>query len=398
MDKNKHIVALTQCEEYDQFLVNNAVKEAVDLLGGMKKFVKKGERIALKVNLLMKATPDKCMTTHPAVVEAVAKLVLEAGAIPFIVDSAGGPYTENYINSIYSASGMQKVAYNLKIELNQDFGFEEVENPKAKVGFKFPVLTALQKADKIINLCKLKTHSFTGFTNAVKNMFGAIPGLTKVEMHGKYRDLDTFIDFLYDIHTYFGEKICLNITDAVYGMEGYGPSNGTPKKIGVIIAGQSAVAVDVIGAKIITLIPENTPIIKKGIERGFISSDFPILVVGENLLEHIIKDYYTIEPNNYKPYANYVPTFLQGAVHRLMTKRPVISKRKCKGCKKCFEHCPAKAISMIDYHGQKRAEIDYNKCIRCYCCQELCPFGVVKVKAGFIYKLIHLKDKKRNTK
>ena len=388
-------VSLVKCGSYNQEEVNQKVLEAINLLGGLESFIKKGQHVALKVNLLMKATPEKAMTTHPALVFAVAKLVKDFGATPFIVDSAGGPFTAGYINSIYSASGLKEVAESLGIELNQDFSHQEAKNPNAVVGFKFPICTAIEKADVIINLSKLKTHSFTGYTNAVKNMFGIIPGLTKVEMHGKYRDLDTFMDFLLDIHTYLGDKLVLNITDAVIGMEGYGPSNGTPKFIGAILASKSAIHSDIVATQIIGLTPEFTPTIKKAIQRGLVSETLETEVVGEKLEDMVLKDFKTIEPNNFKPYANYVPKFLQNTVHKVMTKRPVISPRKCKGCQKCFNHCPVKAISMeTKKDGHKFAKIDYNKCIRCYCCQELCPFGIVKVKAGFIYKLVHLRDKK----
>lgn len=388
-------VSLVKCTSYNQEEVNQQVQKVLNLLGGLDKFIKKGQRVALKVNLLMKATPDKAMTTHPAVVFAVAKMVKDFGATPFLVDSAGGPFTAGYINSIYQASGLKNVAETLEIELNQDFTHEEAENPNAVVGFKFPICTAIQKADAIINLSKLKTHSFTGYTNAVKNMFGVIPGLTKVEMHGKYRELDTFMDFLFDIHTYLGNKLVLNITDAVIGMEGFGPSNGNPKFIGAILASKSAIHTDIVATKLIGLSPQYTPTIKKAIQRGIIAETLDTEVLGEKIENLVVKDFKTIEPNNFKPYANYVPKFLQKTVHKVMTKRPVISKHKCKGCQKCFNHCPVKAISMeTKKDGKKFAKIDYNKCIRCYCCQELCPFGIVKVKAGIVYKLVHLKDKK----
>lgn len=393
----KNQVALIKCPNYQQENVNQAVTNALEHLGGIEKFVKKGQRVALKVNLLMKATPDKAMTTHPAVVFAVAKLVKQAGAIPFIVDSAGGPFTPGYIGAIYAASGLKDVAESLQIELNQNFEFVEVENSAAKVGLKFPIVKAIDDADVIINMSKLKTHSFTAYTNAIKNMFGVIPGLTKVEMHGKYRDLDTFLDFLFDIHTYLGNKLVLNITDAVIGMEGYGPSHGTPKQIGAIIAGEDARYVDFVASSIINYVPKDTPTIQKAIQRGFDPST--LVVLGESIENMIVKDFKTIQANGFKPFANYVPKFLQGTVHKIMTKRPVIAKAKCKGCGKCHDHCPAKAITMQQHkQGKKFAKINYEKCIRCYCCQELCPFGVVKIKSGLVYRLIHHKDKKRSKK
>ena len=62
------------------------------------------------------------------------------------------------------------------------------------------------------------------------------------------------------------------------------------------------------------------------------------------------------------------------------------ARRGRKGCKKCFDHCPVKAITMTPTKkgGIPKAKFDYNKCIRCYCCQELCPFGLVRVKAGIV--------------
>ena len=136
----KNQVALVKCSSYEQQEVDLALQKALDLLGGLEKFIKPKQKVALKVNLLMKATPEKAMTTHPAVVRAFAKKVLELGATPFIVDSAGGPFTAGYIGGIYTASGMKQVAQDLGIELNENFEHLEVENPNAVVGKKFPII------------------------------------------------------------------------------------------------------------------------------------------------------------------------------------------------------------------------------------------------------------------
>jgi len=393
-------VSLVKAGAYNQEIVDKAVQESIDLLGGINNFIKPNQRVALKVNLLMKADPERQATTHPSVVEALIKIIKEMKAIPFIVDSSGGPFNETYMNNVYKASGMTAVAKRQEVELNQNFNSIEVECPNAIVGKKFLILEALETADVIINVTKLKTHSFTGYTNAVKNMFGAIPGLTKVEMHGKYRTLDVFADFLYDIHDYFKGKLVLNITDAIMGMQGPGPSNGTPKKIGAILASANPLALDIVACKLINIDINLMPIINKGLSRKMVDSVNDIRILGEELEPLIIKDYEIVMPNNYKPFATIVPKFLQPLVHKVMTKRPIINKKQCKGCKKCYEHCPVKAISMVEYKkGQPlKAEIDYNKCIRCYCCQELCPYGVVKVKSGIIYRIVNHKQNKKSKK
>lgn len=393
----ENLVSIIACENYEQELVNQAVKDAVDKLGGIEKFVKSGQKVAIKANLLMKVAPEKCATTHPSVVGAIGKLCKEAGAEVVIVDSAGGPFNSMYMNSIYKSSGMVDIAEKYGLQLNQDFDYVSIQNENGVVGKKFDVLKTLEEADCIINVCKLKTHAFAGFTNAVKNMFGAIPGLTKVEMHGKYRDISTFCDFLYDIIDYFGDKLTLNISDAVDAMEGEGPSNGTPRHIGVIGASANAVALDLACVKLMNADPMSMPTIIKAKERGKIDG-VDVEIVGDNLEDFIVKDFDVIVPNINKPFANIVPLKMQKFVQNIMSQRPKIVQKHCRGCRKCFEHCPVKAISMVDKNGKKVASIDYDKCIRCFCCQELCPFGVIKIKSPLVYRMVHLKSKKKKSK
>ena len=387
-------VALVKCANYEQSNVDDAVRSAFDLLGGVQNFVKKGQTVVLKVNLVSRATPDNATTTHPSVVEAVGKLVQSLGARVVIADSGGCAYTEAAMSGIYKSSGMTDVAIRNGFELNSDYGVALAEYQDASVGKKFEVLSVLENADVIINLCKLKTHSFTGLTNAVKNMFGAIPGLTKVEMHGKYRTLAVFGNFLYDILGYLGDKIALNISDAIMAMEGPGPTSGTPRFVGAIIASTNPAACDVVGARLMSLDPRALPNINTGIERGWLDNDCSVDILGANINDLIVKDFVTVMPNEFKPFSDKVPRWLQPAVHRMTTRRPVVNRRKCKGCKKCFEHCPVKAITMVPTKkgGIPKAKFDYSKCIRCFCCQELCPFQLVKVRSGIVYKILHRKD------
>ncbi len=394
-------VSLIKCNEYNNELVFNAVKQAVDNLGGIQKFVKPNQIVILKANLVAKGPPEKASTTHPAVVEAIGKLCQHAGASRIIIaDSAGGPYTESYMNGICKATGMTDIASKNGFELNSNFNTFQANLPTGKVSKKFMILDCLEQADVIINVSKLKTHSFTGMSNAIKNMFGAIPGLIKVEMHGQFRTLDVFGDFLMDIQDYFKDKLTLHLTDAIVGMEGPGPTSGTPRQIGAIVAGSNPVAVDVVCAQIMNLNPVQLPNIKTGIDRGYLDEKLSIDIIGDDLDSFVVKDFKNVPPNNFKPFATIVPQWLQPTIHRLTTQRPVVSRRKCKGCKKCFDHCPVKAITMTPTKkgGIPKAKFDYNKCIRCYCCQELCPFGLVRVKAGIVYKILHIKDKKKQKK
>ena len=156
-------------------------------------------------------------------------------------------------------------------------------------------------------------------------------------------------------------------------------------------------AVDVVGAKLMNYDPSTLPNIMTGVNRGYLDSNLNVTVLGEKIEDLKVCDYQTVVPNNYRPFAHTMPQWMQPIVHRLTTQRPHVNRRKCRGCKKCFEHCPVKAISMVPTKKGKlsKAKFDYNKCIRCYCCQELCPFGLVKVKSGIVYKIMHIGSNKR---
>ena len=95
----------------------------------------------------------------------------------------------------------------------------------------------MQNADYIIDFCKLKTHGMVGLSCAVKNMFGCVPGTNKPEYHYRFPGEADFSDMLIDLNEY--AKPVLSIVDAVVGMEGNGPTNGTPRFVGAVIAQQS---------------------------------------------------------------------------------------------------------------------------------------------------------------
>lgn len=377
-------VALIDCKDYEIENVKAAVDYAFELLGGIDKYIKKGQKVLLKANLLAKMSPEKAATTHPAVMLALVKKCMEKGAEVIIGDSPGGPFTKGYVNGVYKGTGMTGVAEETGCILNEDFSFTEVKFEEALVGRKMHIINAAISADVIINVAKLKTHCFTGYSGCVKNLFGLIPGLEKVQMHANNEDINKFCDFVIDIERFIADKCVLHFMDAVVGMEGEGPSAGTPKFIGKLLASECAYSCDIAANIIMTSKPFNMPILKRAAERNIITENLSELeIAGSNLENSIIKGYKTIRPNFKKPLAKIIPKFLQKPFFKMLTKRPKI-KRRCKGCKKCMEHCPPKAIVMV----KDKAVIDYDKCIRCFCCQELCPFLMVKVKKPLLYRLL----------
>ena len=125
-------VVLKYCPEYTAD-VELRLREGLVELGGMSTFVKPGQKVLLKVNLLMKKRPEEAVTTHPSVVEAMVRLVQEAGGIPIIGDSPGGPYTVNSLQAIYTRSGLREVAERTGAILNEDVGQTTIHNPEGKL-------------------------------------------------------------------------------------------------------------------------------------------------------------------------------------------------------------------------------------------------------------------------
>jgi uncharacterized protein (DUF362 family) len=108
-------VSLVRCADYDTARVFEAVKRAVDFIGGINNFVMPGMKVLVKPNLLSARAPEEAVDTHPEVVRAVVKLVKEAGGTPVIGDSPGG-YHKN-IDIVLEKSGMKTMAQEEGVEI-----------------------------------------------------------------------------------------------------------------------------------------------------------------------------------------------------------------------------------------------------------------------------------------
>lgn len=386
-------VAVIKCGSYESKEVSKGVGKLLSCLHNFLNGVNfNGKNVVIKANLVSAMHPSKCATTHPSVVEAVVRYVMAKGGRCTIADSSGGPFTKAYMNSVYRATEMDNVCERTGASLNHIFTYTEIANENAIMHKTLPIIDALNSADLIINIAKLKTHTFMGYSGAVKNMFGAIPGLIKVEMHGNFKDQFAFSNYIVDIFETLKGKICLNIIDGIEGMEGEGPTGGTPIKMNCLLASTNAYALDMVMQQIMGINPYTMPLVQVEQKRNLIGENelSNIEIIGENPALFKRRNFNNPKIEIYNKSNKKVPLFLNGFVHKVLTKRPCISKGKCKGCKKCYNHCPVKAVKMMPKKGNKLyAKIDYEKCIRCFCCQELCPFNVVKIKTGIVYKIVH---------
>ena len=112
-DTIKKKVSLEKCSNYNYTELKIALNSSVDNLGGIEKFINKGETVLLKVNLLMKAKPEAAVTVHPLFVKALAEILLDNGINVIIGDSPGGPFKKLLINNVYKITGMSLIVSEL---------------------------------------------------------------------------------------------------------------------------------------------------------------------------------------------------------------------------------------------------------------------------------------------
>jgi uncharacterized protein (DUF362 family) len=379
-------IAIVKCEQYEYEKVREAIQTSIDLLGGMSEFVKPGEKVLLKVNLLMRRKPEKVTTTHPTFAQALAELVSEAGGIPIIGDSPGGYhfYTKNVLEAVYETCGMKEAAEKSGAELNYNTDMLDVPYPEGKIMKSIKTIRPVLEVDKIINIPKIKTHMMTVYSGAVKNLFGIIPGSYKAEYHLRFEDTGDFADLLTDLCSF--AKPVLTVMDAVIGMEGYGPTNGNPKKVGLVLAASNPYALDVAASHIIGLKPEQVPTIRKSVERGLCRDNIRELeILGEDIGKVRVPDFKkpTVKVA-FNFYNILLPKFISRWLNRVIKPNPCFKYDICKGCGVCAKSCPPKAIDMVD----GKPVVRLNQCIRCFCCHELCNFNAVDIKRPWFLRLL----------
>ena len=337
-------VVLIRCNDYSE--AGTAVEKALRPLGGMKHFVKKGDRVLLKINQLTDKSPGSAVTTHPMVVRAAIESVRKAGGIPSVGDSP----------AIWSLEKVARASGILEICRELDTPLIALDRPERR-GSLF-VSARLKGFDAIINLPKLKTHALTGLSGAVKNMYGVVPGKAKAAYHLRFPEPVSFSHMLIDINLEVLPK--LTIMDAIVGMEGQGPVAGEPRKLGFILAGESSFAVDDAALKILGMRPWEVPTVALARKRGHSSK-----LEGDS----------APKVRGFRRARNRMPGLLQRIARRLVVPKPVLLPELCDSCKLCLRICPAHAIS---FKGER---FDYSKCIRCYCCQEICPRKAIALRA-----------------
>jgi uncharacterized protein (DUF362 family)/Pyruvate/2-oxoacid:ferredoxin oxidoreductase delta subunit len=381
---NKSKVALVACGDYDEPKVYEAVKKGLGLVGGIERFAKKGEKIVLKPNLLIGSAPEKCVSTHPAVFGAAARLFQEAGAIVSAGDSPAFGSTALAMRMC----GLKTVADGLNVPIADFSKGQEVSNKDGLLVKHFNIAAAVMEADGLVSLPKLKAHGLCRMTGAVKNQFGCVPGVQKTQYHSRLADPWDFGTMLVDLT--MAIKPRLYIMDAVIAMEGNGPRSGTPRKTGAVLVSADPVALDAAACKIINLDPEFVPTMPPGEKAGLGTYHFEnIEIVGDKIEDFVCRDFDVVR----KPKEHATRGRVKAYINNRISPRPVIDEDLCTRCGTCVKHCPV-TPKAVDWVGGDKAQHPlrppkhyYGRCIRCFCCQELCPEGAISIKETLLGKV-----------
>lgn len=366
-------LSVQKCGSYTHDEVKSAIEKLLAPFGGIGNLVKPGAKVLIKPNMLTCKDPERAATTHPAIIEEIARICSEAGAVVLIGDSP--PAVFGRTEEFWKKTGFASAAANSGANL---LSFES----DTKVPVKFftngrevtaHVVKTLFMVDVVINLAKMKTHNLTRITGAVKNLFGLIPGFAKAQWHKAFPRAEEFSNFIAD----FAHQIpvTLNILDGIESMDGQGPAGGRVVKSGVLLASTSPVAIDLGFCQLIGLDPGEVPTLRRCNQLNWGPKTFDELeFVGTTADDARISGFQVPRP----PPISLIPEFIIKFVRRMIWAGPALVPDTCIKCGRCKQICPADAIKISAYG----AEFNRESCISCFCCMEVCPVEAIEMKSS----------------
>lgn len=364
-------VVIQECKTYEAEPLIAKINAAVEMLGGWAKYVKPGDNVLLKVNLIGPKTSESASVTHAEFVRAMVRILKGQKCTVWVGDSSGGaiagiaPTAQSF-----KVAGYERVAEE-EGAIIKNFDREGVLSivPESQCEESMHIAKPMFDADVVINLPKLKTHSAQVYTGSVKNLFGCIPGLKKAKYHKMAPDPKDLGEIICDIHK--ATTIQLHIMDGILAMEGEGPTAGSVYQANKILVSEDPLALDVVAAKMLGMEIEDIPILETAQKRN----------LGEGRLKNIslVGDYKKIPrlegfklPKRFRGSRKVTGKTLIKVIDFFKT-RPRVNLKKCQKCNMCVESCPVHAID------RATKQIDYTACIECMCCHELCMYNAVEL-------------------
>ena len=379
--QNNARVSIVRADDYDLARLVPAIQRSIELIGGLETIIKPGDRVFVKINHLPPPSPpERGIVTHRVFAEAVLELLKKAGA-----EITVGDEIETAPVDGFSTSGFRQMCQRAGVRLinlrEEGFVARECNGLLLK---EIYLSRAALEADVIVNLPKLKTHSLTVFTGGIKNMYGTIPGSLRRKLHGEYPDSEDFSRMLTDIFSVIRPQ--LTLMDGIVAMQGEGPSAGSIRKLGVILASRDAVAVDSVATEIIGMDPMDIATTRYAHERGLgVGSPDSIEVVGESIGSVATSDFRLPVSAN-RALLRKIPAPLSRFAVGQLSVRPKVVEQQCTACAECVRACPTGAITIHD----KTAIIDRTICIECMCCHEVCRFNAIVIGRTVIGSAVSL--------
>ncbi|MDH4163809.1 MAG: DUF362 domain-containing protein [Nitrospirota bacterium] len=370
-------VSFERCKDYDRGRLYDAVSSALEATGPLERILgKKGGSVIIKPNMMAAHPPHEHVCTHPEVVRAVIRIVKDYGSRPLVGDSPAGLIGKWDIDNVWKVSEIEQV---VKEEGAEKVVFERHEIRKIPTPYldkldEHLITEYVFECDAVINLPKWKTHTYMIMSGAAKNLFGFVPGKWKGEIHCRAPFPEDFGKIIASLSHII--KPCTSIMDAVYGLEGDGPSTaGKIRKFGWIIAGDDPISIDTVIARLMGLEWRDIPVLKAAGENNWGEVDIDkVQLKGISLQQDSLNDILfpkKVVIKNLERFTRmiYAPTRVY----------PSIIQDKCKRCLKCYKSCPAKALQLDD---NKQLYVDPKKCIECCCCYEVCISKAIDLYGG----------------
>ncbi len=350
-----------------------SVERLVAPFGGWPAIVSPGERVAVKINLLRAAAPEKVVTTNPETLRVVLRALKQAGALPFVADSPGGTGREGAVMKAYAEAGIAGVCAEEGVEaVHADAETVRIEAPEGRLFRSFTVCRCFTEADAIVQVGPLKTHGLMRLTGGVKLAFGCVPGLLKAQLHVKAQRREDFADMLLDL--YLALRPRFSVIDAVVAMEGKGPGSGRPRRMESLFAARDAIALDAALADRTDHRYHYVHTLAAAERRGLIDLHRPYDLAGDPIardhgFEPSTRDFEGTQGGATTP----APATLGRLSRSLLSARPrLVDASACTRCGNCVEICGVKAITLDPV-----PVFDDDPCVRCYACTEICPTAAI---------------------
>lgn len=370
---------MVKLEDYHGPHISKALQKCFDLLGGIQNIISPRSKVFVKINHLSPPSPpSKAIITHPYLTREVLRFLKDLECQITVGDDIQSSQKNGTTVSGYRQM-CEKMGVNL-VNL-KEVGFQEISCSGAKLK-RLHLSPRVLEADCLINLPKLKTHSFTVFTGAVKNMYGMIPYGRRLHYHRQFSLPDDFAQMLVDIYACIPPHF--TIMDAVVAMEGEGPSAGQPRKTKTLLASEDGVAVDAVSSKMVGFHPMDIPTTYHAHQRFLGNGDMNwIQVLGEDLNHRMVKDFKHSEAAT-GMFRRRTPQLLYALIQGQLTLIPEIIPQSCTGCQECIRICPTGAARSF----KGKAWIHPGPCIHCMCCHEVCRFQAIKLKMRPVGKIV----------